>query len=275
MAQLRQIGLDEITRYVAAAAPDRSAELAGHLAEIGLRGSAAEHVGWYVQQQDKERLIAHARAVRDLVVAIPDGPGRPDVLHHADTVLAFYRGYVEGAPDIRERFMADSLVAWQRETGHRVVFWGANVHVAAAEVVEYEFPPTVPQGRLAPPVGHLLRQEYGPGYAVIAAVFGSGAVLQGFETGRPQVYEVPGPRTGTLDSLIGQATPATLLLDLRAPDDGPAVREWLDGPAEMRLIGTAYDAAVDDRYAMRVASLRAAFDAVVYVDRTDAARRLA
>ena len=54
----------------------------------------------------------------------------------------------------------------------------------------------------------------------------------------------------------------------------PAVRDWLAVPAEMRLIGSAYDAGLDDRYTMRAESLNAAFDGITYVDGTGPARLL-
>lgn len=273
VTQLRQLSLDEIRRHVEAVAPARLTELSGHLDEIGLRGSPGRHVGWYYQQPDKERLIGHARAVRDLVAALP-APDRDGVLRHAEAVLGFYLNYAqEENKDFRDRFMAESLIAWQSRTGHKTVFWGANVHVAAAERVDYAFPPTVPHAQLVP-AGHWLRQQYGTGYVAIAAIFGSGEVLQGFETGEPRVYQVPAPGAGTTDHMLAQARHDMLLLDLRAPAAQPEVRAWLDGPATLRLIGAAYDAAADDQYAMTVDRLSAAFDAVAYVDDTGPAQLL-
>jgi erythromycin esterase len=274
VTQLRQLSLDEIRKHVEEVAPERLTELSAHLDEIGLRGSPGRHVGWYHQQPDKERLIGHARAVRDLVAAMPASPDRDGVLRHAEAVLGFYLNYAqEENKDFRDRFMAESLIAWQGRTGHKAVFWGANVHVAAAERVDYAFPPTVPHAQLVP-TGYWLRQQYGTGYVAIAAIFGSGEVLQGFETGEPRVYQVPAPGAGTTDHVLAQARHDMLLLDLRAPAAQPAVRSWLDGPATLRLIGAAYDAAADGQYAMTVDKLSAAFDAIAYVDDTGPAQLL-
>ncbi len=54
------------------------------------------------------------------------------------------------------------------------------------------------------------------------------------------------------------------LLDLNAKAP-PQVRRWLDGPATMRLIGSAYDAARDADYMMRVESWRRGFDAILHL----------
>ncbi|GAA5129206.1 erythromycin esterase family protein [Pseudonocardia adelaidensis] len=273
LTQLRQLSLDEISSYVRAVAPGRLDELAAHLSAIHLHGDPGEHVAWYYQQTDKESLIGHARAVRDLIAGLPATTERDDVLRHAEAVLGFYLHYAQEGEDLRDRFMADSIIAWQRRTGHKTAFWGANVHVAAAEQVEYAFPPTVSAARLVP-VGHWLRQQYGTGYAAVAGIFGSGEVLQGFETGRPAIYQVPVPRPGTTDHTLAQAGPDMLLLDLNVPAKAPAVRAWRDGPATLRLIGAAYDIAMEEQYAMTVRCLSQAFDVLVYIDRTRPSRLL-
>lgn len=273
LTQLRQLSFDEITRFVTAAVPARVGELRGHLDAIGLRGTPVEHIGWYLSHPDQQRLVDHARAALDLVAALPAGADRDEVVQHARAVLGFYEYYTFTDPDMRDRFMAETLGRWRDRTGHRVVFWAANVHVAASSRVDYAFPPTVPAAQLVP-TGYALRQRYGPGYVPIAAVFGSGAVLQGWETGSPSVFPVPKePGPDTVDHVLGEAGTGTFLLDLHAPAP-PGVTRWLDGPATMRLIGSAYDAAADDQYAMTVDSWSAAFDAVVPVRSTSAARML-
>lgn len=123
----------------------------------------------------------------------------------------FHLHYAQEGEDLRDRFMADSLVEWQRRTGHKAMFWGANVHVAASEQVRYAFPPTVQAARLVP-VGHWLRQQYGTGYVAVAGIFGSDEVLQGFETGRPAVYRVREECT-TILTLLGRGNASDLTRD--------------------------------------------------------------
>jgi erythromycin esterase len=53
------------------------------------------------------------------------------------------------------------------------------------------------------------------------------------------------------------------------------VRQWLAGPATMRLIGSAYDANNDSAYAMSVESWVTAFDAILHLTSTTPTRLLA
>jgi erythromycin esterase len=275
VTQMRQLSIDEITRFVEEAAPDRLEELRTHMAPIALRGTPMQHTGWYLQQPDKHSLIQHARAVHDLVGGLPLGSSSVDrdlAVQHAEAVLGFYENYTRDDPDYRDRVMADTVRWWQERTGHKVVYWAANVHVAAGPRVDYSFPPHVRSAQLVP-TGHNLRLHHGERYVAIAAVFGSGRVLQGWETGTPSVYQVPAPGRATVDHTLAQADAANYLLDLHTPAP-PPVQRWLAGPVTMRLIGAAYDPATDSEYAMRLDSWTAGFDAVAYVRTTDPAQLL-
>lgn len=270
---LRPVSIEVVTRFVADVAPDRLTALHADLDPVTPgAGPAERQIRWFFQQQDKAAVLAHARAVRDLVAGLAEHPDKDLALKHAEAVLGFYENYAERDPSLRGRLMASTIGWWQARTGHKIAYWAANVHVAAVDSVDYAFPPTVPQARLVP-AGHLLRERYGAAYVPVAALFGAGAVLQGWETGSPSDYQVPPPGPGTLDHVLA-AGPTNHLLDLDAPA-GPTVARWLAGPATLRLIGAAYDPAADAQYFMRVTSLRSAFDAVAYVTTTGPARLLA
>lgn len=275
VTQLRRSSFDAVTRYVARVAPQRLAELRGHLEPIALRGSPGAQIMWFFRQPDQARIVEHARAARALVTDLPAPPADTDrdmAVQHARTITGFYENYTETDPNLRDRIMAETMTWWRQRTDHKIVYFAANVHVAAGPHVDYAFPPTVADATLVP-AGHHLRRVYGTGYRAIAAVFGSGQVLQGWETGSPSVYSVPPPRPEFVDHTLGRATPATYLLDLRSPAP-PGVRRWLDGPATMRVIGSAYDPAVDRDYSMHVESLTGSFDAITYIRTTNAAQRL-
>lgn len=275
VTQLRRSSFDAVTRYVARVAPQRLAELRGHLEPIALRGRPGAQIMWFFRQPDQTRIVEHARAALALVTGLPAAPADADrelALQHARAITGFYENYTETDPNLRDRIMAETMTWWRQRTGHKIVYFAANVHVAASPRVDYAFPPTVTDASLVP-AGHHLRRVYGAGYRPIAAVFGSGQVLQGWETGSPSVYSVPPPRPEFVDHTLGQAAPATYLLDLRLPAP-PEVRRWLAGPATMRIIGSAYDPAADRDYSMRVESLTGAFDAIAYVRTTTAAQRL-
>jgi erythromycin esterase len=134
LTQLRQLLFDEVVEYVDDVAPQRLAELERHLAQIRLRGTPEEHVGWFVQQPDKQAYVDHARAVHVMVLGLPRGRSRIDreyAMQHCRTIRGFYEYYAGRSLDLRDRFMADTLSWSQRRTRHRVVYWAANVHTAA------------------------------------------------------------------------------------------------------------------------------------------------
>jgi erythromycin esterase len=129
LTQLRQLLFDELVRYVSDVAPRRLQELASHLDPLRLRGTPEEHIGWYLQQPDKQLYIDHARAVSELVLGLAPGPSQIDREHavqHARTIVGFYEHYATLVLDLRDRFMADTLTWWQRRTRHRVAYWGGE-----------------------------------------------------------------------------------------------------------------------------------------------------
>jgi erythromycin esterase len=223
LTQLRQLLFDEIVEYVGDVAPQRLAELELHLEPLRLRGTPEEHVGWYVQQPDKQPYIDHARAVLELVPGLPPAPSRIDpkyAVQHARTILGFYEYYAVRVFDYRDRFMADTLTCWQRRTRHRTVYWAANVHTAASPRLTCSLPPFVPP-TVAVAAGSHLRQRYGRRYVSVGTVLHAGEVLTGWETGAPLVFQIPPPSPDMVDSMLGRARYPDYLLDLHASAPSP------------------------------------------------------
>lgn len=275
LTQLRQLLFDEIVAYVRDVAPDRIDELESHLDPVRLTGTPEQHVGWYLQQPDKQPYIDHARAVYDLILGLPSGRShieREYAVQHARTILGFYEYYAVRLLDQRDRFMADTLTWWQRRTQQRVVYWAANVHTAASPQVTYSLPPFVPPTD-AVVAGSHLRQRYGRKYVSIGTVFHTGEVLTGWETGSPSIFQVPPPSVSMVDYLLGRANHPDYLLHLHADAPRP-VRLWLERPATMRLIGSAYNASNDSAYAMSIESWIRAFDAILHLNTTTPTRLL-
>lgn len=276
---LRQILFDELKKYVSDVAPDRLAELHDQLYPLRIRDNPDWHTFWYIQrpESEKQELIAHARAVEALVRQLPDGRSsidRDDAVQHAHAMLGFYDSYTEAGnrDDLRDRYVMEILLQWQRRTRHRVIYSGANAHTAARPRTTVSFPPDPPVERSL--VGGRLRQLYGRRYVSLGLVFRSGQVIAGWHTGSPAPVDVPMPPPGFVDSRLGQARLPDYLLDLRA-DAPPSVRQWLDGPARTRVIGgAAYEAANDAAYHIGVDSWRAAFDAILHLHTTTPSRLL-
>lgn len=265
-------------------APERLDELDRHLTPIGWRGDPFAHFGWYAQLNDEEKqaVIAHARAVHDLVRRLGGGTSsvsRYDAVQHAYAILGFYESNTDAgdAGDLRDRYVADTITSWRRRTGHRMIYSAANAHTTASPRMLISFPDDEPgddtvERRLA---GGRLRNRYGRRYVSIGTVFQQGQVLTGWEVrpGGPAVYDVPPPHASFVDVTLGQAREPDYLLDLHS-GTSPAVRRWLDGPAKMRIIGSAYVAGNDANYSQSLDSWRAGFDAILHVNHVTASRLL-
>jgi erythromycin esterase len=283
--ELRPVQFDEIRRYVAEVAPDRREELEAQLAPIDWRGDPFTQLGWYTQLTAAEQraVIAHARAVSDLVRSIPTGPSavdHDDAVQHAHALLGFYHANGPGgdADDIRDRYITAIIDRWRRRTGHRVIYSAANAHTAAVPRLLVSFPDGEPgddtvDRELA---GGRLRRQHGHRYVSIGISFDHGQVLTGWEVqpGGPAVYDIPPPDVSLVDHVLGRARARDYLIDLHH-DGPPPVRRWLQGPAKMRIIGSAYHPANDADYAITVGSWRGAFDAVLHLDRVTPSRLLA
>jgi erythromycin esterase-like protein len=125
-------------------------------------------------------------------------------VQHARAILAFYEFYATRAGDYRDRFMADTLMWWQRRTQHRVVYWAANVHTAASPQVTYARPPFTPPTTAAVAGSHL-SEHYGRRYVSIGTVFHAGEVLTDWEAGTPSVFQIPPPSASMVDHSLGRA----------------------------------------------------------------------
>ncbi|WP_084964890.1 erythromycin esterase family protein [Thermoactinospora rubra] len=277
--ELRALPFTEVRRHVRSAAPELMKELDRHLDPIRFRGSSQAHFGWYFQQPPTARrqFILHARAVAKLVSSLPPGPSRDEAVQHAQAILGFYESHAEDivkakAP-IRDRYIADFVGGWRSRTNHKIVYNAANVHTTASPQVTWKFPPNPVAFANKTMAGGHLRKRYGSSYVSIGTVSRHGRVLLGWETGKPSVFTVPpaGPRM--VDYQLGKAEHDNYLIDLHA--EAPAVvRRWLDGPATMRVIGTAYDPKRDADYMMSIPSLRRGFDAVLHLGETTPTRLL-
>lgn len=266
--ELRETLFDELTRYVGDVAPELLEELEGHLDPLRIRGTPGEHLGWYLSrpEEHQQELITHAEAVYELVLELPSGESAVEpaaAVQHAHAILGFYEAFAQRETgDVRDQFIADILTGWQQRTGHRVAYCAANAHTTANPRQIVSFPPSKPVEREL--AGGRLRRRYGRSYVSIGTVFRTGEVLTGWELGEPSVYTVPPPDASFVDHELGQARHPNYLLDLHAKAP-PPVRRWLDGPAAMRSIASAYDPGKDTDYAISVDSWREGFDAVLHI----------
>lgn len=264
---LRVGSFDAVADYVRRVAPDRVDELAAVLAPVRPNGSRPQHLMWYFSLPDneKQRLVGHARSVYELVLGLPATRARLEreyVEQHARAILGWYVNYAaHGLGGERERAIADTIDWWRRVHGGKIAYWAANAHTAAAPAVTVRFPRLDLTSAFA---GGYLRERLGRRYASVGTVFGSGAITSDYT--RPAPHPVGPAPAGLLEATLGHAQ----VLDLHAPG-----LDWLAGPATMRMITPAYTDDDDGaRYTMSVDSLRDAFDVLVHVGTTTPSRLL-
>ncbi len=161
----------------------------------------------------------------------------------------------------RDRSMAEN-VKWiaDHSPGARIILWAHNIHVAAG-------------GLVADSMGATLRKMFGENMVVFGFGFNQGSfqsVTQG--KGGLRDFTVPPAPEGSLDSTLAAAGIPLFALDLRqTPQTGPVV-DWLSQPLQTRSIGGYYPE--DSPFAfMTTLKARAAFDALLYVANTNAARK--
>jgi erythromycin esterase len=132
-----------------------------------------------------------------------------------------------------ERYTADTTIAWQEQSGHRIVYWGGLAHTAVG----------LATGRNA---GSHLRARFGSGYVSIALTFHHGSLAS----------RMDGPPADYVEAMLGAVALETYLLGIhgRWPE---AAREWLDAPVKTRLIGPGI-------HELRGPSLRTWVDFVIH-----------
>jgi erythromycin esterase len=155
----------------------------------------------------------------------------------------------------RDHSMADN-VKWilDHNPGAKIVLWAHNTHVAGGGL---------PQDMM----GSTLRRAYGQQMVVFGLTFNRGsfhAVQAGGGTVR--VVTVPVAPPGTLDAMLASAAVPMFALPLGT---APA---WFSEQRQSRLIGATYPDRQPYAHLRRLVPA-AAFDALIFIDQTTAARR--
>jgi erythromycin esterase len=171
--------------------------------------------------------------------------------HAADPVR------LAGVDGAGQHALALNTLAFQAETGRRLVYWGGIGHVAVSAGA------TLPDRQTSD--GWLLRQRLGPDYLAVG-------LTCHHSTGGDVL---PAPPEHFVESILGGAGLEMLALDLRQDPQSLVVAGWLHGPATTRIIGPSYDSERDADFSMSNDSLRNWFDVLVHVRGITPARYLA
>ncbi|HEY0697978.1 MAG TPA: erythromycin esterase family protein [Micromonospora sp.] len=129
----------------------------------------------------------------------------------------------------REWAMADTVLWWHRQTGHRMLLSAANGHVARRS-----FWPDHPKVQ-----GTFLAEQLGTGYVSVGVTFHQGATLARAGHEAPLEKVTLGPAAaGSNEEMLERVRWTDFLVDNRAA--GPAARAWLAQPRPTRSIGEFY-----------------------------------
>ncbi|WP_280313515.1 erythromycin esterase family protein [Nocardia abscessus] len=242
---------DAVLDYVRRAAPDRFAAIEAHLAPIRTAHQVDEHVQRHQGIHPGRPFAEHAEDALTLLAQLPDTKERATAFTHARLILDFHRHSVAGQGFARdERPSAETVLRWRRSTGAKIVYWDGLAHTTNLPIVygTAEF-----RG-----AGSHLRTGLGDGYLSVGI---------GFHHGDLGMAVAPGPQPDLVDAALGEVDLPAYYVDLRAEAPEP-VRDWLDGPAELRTISGVYDPAADATAKVRLTSLADAFDVLIHVRET-------
>ena len=194
-------------------------------------------------------ILAAVRWIRARNQRNPSDPVR--VVHVAEQPREA-TGQIAGSKDV-ERRAAQISIAWHEQTGDRIVYWGGLAHTVNSVARTVSFRSDAATGQNA---GTYLRERFGSGYVSIGLTFHHGSLPS----------PVAEPPADYVEAVLGAVGLETYLLQIPGGWPDP-VREWLDMPAKIRLIGPG-------THELSGASLAIWFDFVIHSRRVTPARCL-
>jgi erythromycin esterase len=236
-------------------APMRSALGASEYDALPAEARAAMHDGIrdLLARFDAERAAwSQATRPRDWLIARKS----LDVLRQSLAMRAPPRG--ELASDQRDKGMAENA-AWvldHAEPGARAMLWAHNGHIARCGY----------DGTIS--VGQRLGQQRSRDYVAFGFVWNQGG-FGAFERGGPWAHQIGPEAAGGLGATFAELGLPRAAFDLLAARG--AVASWLAAPHRFRDIGALF---TSDDHLDEVTRLSTCFDAVLFIDRTSAARQL-
>lgn len=161
----------------------------------------------------------------------------------------------------RDQSMADNI-KWilDQNPGAKIVLWAHNGHVAASDIVGYK------------PMGVSLREMFPKEMVVFGFAFNQGS-FQAIEQGKGlRDFTVSPAPAGSLDATLAATEIPLFAIDLRTAPKNSAVETWLSQPHKSRNIGALFGDDLDNRFLIDVPAAKS-FDALLFVERTTAARK--
>ncbi|MFI6954711.1 erythromycin esterase family protein [Nocardia sp. NPDC050408] len=249
----KPIHYEQVSDFVAAAAPERLDELKAHYEPILTAHRSGEHIQRANGTHPGRPFVDHAKDALALLDSVPGIAGAPEVLdaarrivhYHESSTAAGRRNFATESADV-----ADRIADWHHRTGQRIMYWEGVSNTAADRLtvaaLAQEFPTT----------GSLLRKRFGNGYLSLAVVFHHGKVRADID--------IPAPSPDFIDTVLDLPDRKSYLLDLQTESPG-AVHDWLHRPGKLRLIVGTYNPHRDSDHYVAGAGLADWFDILLWI----------
>lgn len=163
----------------------------------------------------------------------------------------------------RDACMAQNVVWLHNHAGStpKMLIWAHNLHIEN----------TAPDFGTDLNMGAYLRQWYKQQYLAIGTSFYQGSFNALYNNSLTS-YTVGPPRTNSYNYMLGSVGISAYLLDIRQTPPG-VVTNWVQGPAELRLIGVFFDPTQQDQF-YEQGSLQQWFDVIIHFPKTTATHSL-
>ncbi len=224
-----------------------------------------------VPENCQQGVLEVLRRLQEQTSTCPDAESTFNAEQNARAVAgaeAYYRAMMRGDREswnVRDTHMLETLQALMSRDGNdaKGIVWAHNTHIGDARATDM-----APAGMVN--IGQLARERYGE-EAVYLAGFSTyeGYVIAGREWEAPwEIMPVPKARPGSWDALMHEVTAGdqVYLLDTRADALAPVRNQ--------RAIGVVYRARHDGMGNYVPTSLSDRYDAVIFIDRTQALKPL-
>jgi erythromycin esterase len=257
-------------RFLESVDPEAAAELAK--ATAGLDEPFPEDT-WmgsvFAELPESTRIVVtngFAKAA-SVVAAHRQKPGAEDAQRNVERLQQWSQYVVSTTDGVRDRMMADNLVALRKRlgVGVKMMIWAHNYHVGRYAELQS--------------MGTHLAKAWGREYVAFGVLFGEGTVMA-------RTLTDPGNEkagyTGYLEHAIAAAPPwdaaapfagvtTTVALDLRALPASSKAAAWFTTPHPIRELGWLF---YSERMLPRMGVLTARYDAAIYVPRSTSSRML-
>jgi len=216
-----------------------------------------------------QKLQQEAESNEKLFIGNKSGKDYQLFLQHINILVQSVK-YNNAADGYRDSCMAANI-KWitEYEKADRIVLWAHNAHISKSRMSEqmsYNM------------MGYWLRKIYGHKYYAIGFDFNTGNfrskeawfISESTKMSyRMKEFSITKTRKNTSNYIFAQAGMPILFLDYRSSDSNTAINKFVSNSIKTKVIGATYWPGKEEEYYFTL-TLKEAFDATLFIDRTTA-----